>query len=256
MDDIVENATKKEATRFSLRVEDLRRAKDASQQFALSERLKGDRVDEVLDQTYRFFGEYAAHRPQELNISLVDGKVGEGTINGTVIELQLPESTQASSEIKSFTELFLAGKSEEDKGEVAEQLVTALTVSTALHEGVHGLLNSKPDSKFSADFEAITGFPNEQGRASTLLDEGIAYAIQGIYAPDVELIGSLAPVAKEADERLVKQRKILGYKLRPVVKRYIDSGKSVDASFFELAKEAMIDMQTSEIEIQDRNSNL
>jgi len=97
------------------------------------------------------------------------------------------------------------------KIKTSDVLSTALTASTALHEGVHGLLDSRPGSKFVSEFEAVTGFPNEQGRASSLLDEGIAYAVQGIYAPDVEPIGSLAPVARETDQREVRQRKLLRF---------------------------------------------
>ena len=37
-----------------------------------------------------------------------------------------------------------------------------------------------------------------------------------------------------------KQRKILGEKLSPVVKEYIDNEKSIDNNFFEIAKESMI----------------
>lgn len=236
--------------KFNMRVDDARQNKDASQQFALSERLKADNVDIALGQTHKFLGEYSASRPQDLSIQLVDGKIGEGTIKGTVIELQLPGREQAISETRGFIEPLLKDIKEEDKDRVVGELATALTASTALHEGVHGLLDSRPGSKFSSDFEAVTGFPNEQGRASTLLDEGIAYAIQGIYAPSVEPIGSIAPTAKEADERLVEQRKTLGEKLKPTVKKYIDDGKSIDTDFFGIAKEAIIDVQTTETERQ------
>lgn len=241
----------KQEMRFNLKVEDVRQSKDASQQFALSERLKADQVDVALHQAHEFLGEYAGSRPQDLSIKLVDGKIGEGTIKGTVIELQLPDRQHSISETRGFIEPLLKDVKEEDKDKVADGLATALTASTALREGVHGLLDSRPDSKFSSDFEAITGFPNEQGRASTLLGEDIAYAIQGIYAPEVEPIGSLAPTARETDERLVKQRKTLGEKLRPVVKEYIDAGRSIDTDFFEVAKEAMIDVQTTELEKQE-----
>jgi len=251
----VETAPKQEM-RFSLQVEDGRQSKDASQQFALSERLKADKVDVALHKTHEFLGEYAANRPQDLSVKLVDGKIGEGTINGSVIGLQLPGRERAVAETRGFIEPLLKETSDGDKDKMAGELATALTASTALHEGVHGLLDSRPGSQFSSDFEAATGFPNEQGRASTLLDEGIAYAIQGIYAPDVEPIGSLAPVARETDEREVKQRKVLGEKLRPIVKEYIDSGNTIDADFFEKAKEAMIDVQTAEAEKQEGDNEV
>ena len=246
----------KQEMRFNMRVDDARQNKDASQQFALSERLKADNVDIALSQAHKFLGEYGGCHHQDLSVQLVDGKIGEGTIKGTVIELQLPGREQAISETRGFIEPLLKDVKEEDKDKVVGGLAIALTASTALHEGVHGLLDSRPGSKFSSDFEAVTGFPNEQGRASTLLDEGIAYAIQGIYAPDVEPIGSIAPAAKKADERSVKQRKTLGEKLRPTVKEYIDSGRSIDTNFFEIAKGAMIDVQTTEIEKQENGNEV
>jgi len=234
----------RQETRFNMRVDDVRQNKDASQQFALSERLKADGVDTALTQTRSFLGEYCINNPQELSIQLVDGKIGEGTIKGTVIELQLPGREQTISETSVFIEPLLKDVWNEDKDKVAEELSIALAVSTVLHEGIHGMLDSRPGSKFASDFEATTGFPNEQGRASTLLDEGIAYAVQGTYAPDIEPIGSLAPVARDTDEREVRQRKLLGEKLRPVVQEYLNKGKSIDADFFERAKQAMVQIQT------------
>jgi len=236
-----ETAPRQETT-FNLKIEDIRIDKDLSQQFALSERLKADNVDRTLVQAHKFLDGYSRCHPQEFSIQLVDGRIGEGTIKGKVIEIQLPDRERAISETKGFIEPLLDDTEDENKDKIAEELVTALMVSTALHEGVHGMLDSRPGSKFASDFEAVTGFPNEQGRASTLLDEGIAYAIQGIYAPDIEPIGNISPVAKESDERLVRQRKTLGEKLRPMIKEYIDSGKSIDINFFEKAKDAMIDM--------------
>lgn len=246
----------KQELRFNLRIEDSRQNKDASQQFVLSERLKADQVDVVLHQAHDFLGEYAGNRPQDLGIKLVDGKVGEGTIKGTVIEIQMPGREQAISETRVIIEPLLKNTEDKDKDKIAGELAIALTASTALHEGVHGLLDSRPDSKFASDFEEITGFSNEQGRASTLLDEGIAYAIQGLYAPDFEPLGSLAPDARETDEGPVKQRKILGEKLKPLVKEYIDGGKSIDADFFEKAKELMISVQTFETEKQEKRNEV
>lgn len=229
--------------RFNLQIEDGRQGKDAYWQFALAERLKAGRVDLALLQTHKFLGEYTTKHPQDLSIKLVDGNIGEGTINGSIVELQLPSREQAITETRGFIEPLLKDASQENKDKIAGEIATALTASTALHEGVHGLLDSRPGSKFSSDFERVTGFPNQQGRASTLLDEGIAYAIQGIYAPDVEPIGSLSPVARETDEREVRQRKVLGEKLRPIIQECIDNGKSIDTDFFETARQAIIEIQ-------------
>jgi len=105
----------RQETRFNMRVDDVRQNKDASQQFALSERLKADGVDTALTQTRSFLGEYCTNNPQELSIQLVDGKIGEGTIKGTVIELQLPGREQAISETKGFIEPLLKNVKDEEK---------------------------------------------------------------------------------------------------------------------------------------------
>jgi hypothetical protein len=226
---------------FNLKIDDVRQdKKDITSQFALSERLKADKVDIALSQAYKFLGQYSICKPQDLSAQLIDGNIGEGTIKGTIIELQLPDREQIISELKGFMEPLLNGETEEIKDNIVNQLAITITASTALHEGVHGLLDSRPGSKFSLDFEEVTGFTNERGVESTLLDEGIAYAIQSIYAPNFESIGSLAPFVKESDNAVVKQRKILGEKLSPVVKEYIDNEKSIDNNFFEIAKESMI----------------
>lgn len=251
-----ETATKQE-TRFNMRVDDARQSKDAAQQFALSERLRSDNVDLALVQAHKFLGGYGGINPQELSIQLVDGKIGEGTIKGKVIEIQQPGREQAISETRGFIEpLLLKDIKDENIDKVAEELATALAVSTALHEGVHGMLDSRPGSKFASDFEAVTGFPNEQGKASTLLDEGIAYAIQGIYAPDVEPIGSLAPVARETDEREVRQRKVLGEKLKPMVQEYLDESKSIDADFFDRAEQLIVETEGDDVDIESQERSV
>lgn len=253
--DSVAEITPKQELRFNMSIKDVRDVKDASQQFALSERLKKDNVDVSLVQTHKFLGEYSGNNPQDFSVQLVDGKIGEGTIKGNVIEIQQPGREQAILETRSFIEPLLKDVKVGDKDKVAEELATALTASTVLHEGVHGMLDSKPGSKFASDFEAVTGFLNEQGRASTLLDEGIAYAIQGIYAPEIEPIGSLAPVARYTDERAIRQRKLLGEKLKPLVKEYIDDGKSIDTEFFKKAGQFVIEIQTQDTETETVKSN-
>ncbi len=226
-----------------MRIYDVRQISDASQQLTLSKKLQVDKIDAALVQTCIFLGRYSGNKPQDFSIQLVDGKIGEGTINGNVIEIQLPSRRQAISEVRALIEPLLKNYGDEEKDKVAEELVMAATASTVLHEGVHGLLDSRPGSAFFVDFEAITGFPNKQGETSTLLDEGIAYAVQGIYAPNVELIGNVAPIVKETDERLVKWRKKLGEKLRPDVKEYMESKKSINTAFFEKAKQFIVEIQ-------------
>lgn len=237
----------KEASGFVLDVTDSRENKDTSQQFAVSERLKADGIDVALQKTYEFLNGYTAARPENLSIELVDDTNDEdGSIEGKIIKIQLPCKEIMITKIRNSIDSLLSDKKEKDKDKIAEELAIALVSSTVLHEGIHGLLLSRPGSQFASDFEAIMGLPNEEGKDSTLLDEGIAYAIQGIYAPDVEPVGSLTPVARETDEREVRQRKVLGEKLRSVIKTYIDNGKCLDTEFFRIAGRIISEIQVSE----------
>ncbi len=236
---------------FNIPISDSRKEKDSGQQLAISERFKKDKVDLALNKTKQFLGKYSSVKLQELSVNLIDGKIGEGQLirnkdtNSPIIELQLPTGENANTEIDLSLGTLLSNLGRDEKKEKCKEISEALVVSTILHEGVHGLLVSRPDSQFAQDLEAVMEFPNENGKTSTLLDEGIAYAIQGIYAPNIKPLGSLAPVTKDTDEKIVQQRKILGEKLRPIVKDYIDSGISIDDNFFETAKNAIIEVTTS-----------
>jgi len=95
--------------------------------------------------------------------------------------------------------------------------------------------------------EELSGIENIEGKISTLLDEGIVYAIQEIYAPEIKPIGSIAPRINENDREDVKMRKELGHRLRPIVENYLNLGKSMDRNFIAMAsqelKEILINSQ-------------
>lgn len=213
------------------RVIDKRIAKDEKQVADLMERMKADKVGEGLETAYKLLDGYAQTKPGELRVEFIDGAVGEGTIEGRTIELQLPNQEATITQLRGFVEQRLPGQGEPVITNTTQELACALVGSTGLHEGVHGLLDSKPGSKFAQDFEKVTGLSNEQGIRTTLLDEGIAYAIQGLYAPEIQSIGSLAPVAKDGERPEVAIRKRLGETLRPKIKEYIDVGRSIDSEF-------------------------
>lgn len=245
MDDIIETfEAGVEADRFNLHVTDNREKPDAGQQFALSERIKKDKVDIGLTIAGKFLGEYARIKPNELSVSIIDGKTGEGNNEGNLIKVQLTNSGTASPEMKSRLETMLSKVSEEEKDQIAEEMVYTITASTILHEGTHGLLDSKPTSKFYLDLEKVSGVEDVQGKRATLVDEGIGYAIQAIFAPEVKAIGSIAPVPREGQELEVLKRKTLGEKLRSKVKEYIDSGKTVNDEFLQFANEQLREIQT------------
>ena len=226
---------KVETERHIVKVEDARQKKDAGQQFALSERLKQDSVDTALYQAKGFLGSYSQTEVDALSINIVDGDTGEGTIKGDVIEVQLPGREQAIKKMRTALEPVLASVPDDRKNACCEKIVYAVTASTVLHEGIHGLLNSGPESQFARDFERVSQLPNEQLRLSTLLDEGVTYALQDTFAPSVEPLGGLTPAPKETDRPEVKQRKELGQRLKSEVKRYIDEGRGMDDAFLTFA---------------------
>jgi len=226
------------------RIMDRRTVKDERQVADLMERMKADKVGEGLESAYKLLGSYAQTKPSEFKVEFVDGTVGEGTIKGRVIELQLPGQEAMTTQLRDFVEQKLAGQEESVIANTTRELAYALVGSTGLYEGVHGILDSKPDSKFAQDFENVTGLSNEQGIRSTLLGGGIAYAIQGLYAPEIQLIGSLAPIAKDGERPEVVIRKRLGEALRPKIKEYIDVGRSVDPEFLLFAGQEMTRLES------------
>ncbi len=224
-----------ETGRFQIQVEDAREEKDAGQQYALTERLRTDKIDLALSETKKFLGKYSTVEPNSLSAQIIEGKIGEGTIKGTTIEIQMPPKEQSISEMKSMLGSILEKIPEEERDAKCEEIILALCASTILHEGAHGLINSQPDSDLAHDFEEITDIENINGDISTLLDEGIAYAVQAVYAPEIQPLGSLAPTAKESENENVRFRKKLGERLRPRIQEYLDQEKSADNEFLSFA---------------------
>lgn len=184
-------------------------------------------------------GNYSSVEPESLEVKIVDGKIGEGTIQGTTVEVQMPRAEEAVKELKQSIGNLLENIPPEDQHQKYQEILLAITSSTVLHEGTYGLIDSKPGSRLATALEKVSGIENQQGRVITLLDEGIAYAVQGVFAKDVKPLGSLAPAIKDTDDPVVKQRKMLGEKLRPKVEEYISQGKSVDEEFLAFVAEKL-----------------
>jgi len=225
----------KELQRHRLPIIDSREKSDAGQQLALSERLVADGADIALQESKKFLGEYSPVDPKELSIEIIEGNIGEGTIIDRVIKLEMPETDKAISRFQELLQPRFGELSEEQ----CREIFFALGASIVLHEGIHGLLDSKPGSKFAHDLERASGIKDSKGERSTLLDEGIAYAVQAIYAPTVEPIGSLAAKAKETDPAIVRKRKLLGERLRLKVANYLEGDRLVDEDFLSFAAESM-----------------
>lgn len=225
-----ENSTTSETEKFKIEIIDDRDIKNKFKD-ALEDRLGQDSINTKLTKISQFFGEYSEREPKELSIKLVEGKFGEGTIKGSTIEIQIPNTNNLVDETKTALESLMENNTQEEKEKISKQLILAVTSSTILHEGTHGLLDSKPGSKLAKEMEELSGIENIEGKFSTLLDEGITYAIQEIFAPEIEPVGSIAPRINENDREIVKIRKDLGHKLKPMVETYLNLGKKMDRDF-------------------------
>lgn len=235
-----ESFEKQEQKRFKFQISDAREKPDPGQELALAERLEADEVDIALQETKEFLGDYSQTDPPELSIKMIEGNLGQGTIRDKVIEIEMPAMDKAIDRLQEI----LQPRFEELSGEQCREIFLALCASTSLHEGIHGLLDSTPGSKFARDLERVSGIKDPGGERSTLLDEGIAYAAQGIYAPKIEPVGSLAPRAKETDEEIVKKRKRLGERLRPKVTEYLEEKKTIDESFLFFATQSLSEVES------------
>jgi hypothetical protein len=219
-----------------IKVVDRRKIPDKKQQHRLSEYLRREGIVSDLLKVRLLLGEYSSVDPKELSVAIVEGKIGNGTIKGKVIELEMPPKIQALDELRE-----MLGEMVGDlKDDQLIELLMAVSSSTVFHEGIHGLLNSKPGSKFHQTLEKISGIEDPQAERSTLLDEGLTYALHGIYAKSVEPIGSLEPKINDSDNELVKRRKKLGQILRPKVESYANEGKTLDRDFLEFALECLV----------------
>ncbi len=222
-----------ETKKSGIEVADSRKSPDVNQAKNISKQIETDGIVDSLQDAKKFLGKYSTKSPQELSVNIVGGNLGEGTVKGTQIEIQMPSQIDAIRGIRKSLEPLFSDMSEQ----AAEELVLALATSTVLHEGVHGILDSTPSSKLADDYERVSETQNTNGEVVTLLDEGITYAIQGRYAREVQPLGSLAPRINEQDNPLVKKRKALGEKLKPKVNEYIDAGKEIDDEFLAFASQ-------------------
>lgn len=229
-----ENLPTPEIENFKIEIIDDITTKDTFKK-ALEERLEIDSINTKLTKIYQFFDKYSQRKPEDLSIKLVDGKFGEGTIEDSTVIIQIPNTSVLVDETKTALESLMKNNTQEEKEKISKQLILAVTSSTILHEATHGLLNSKPDSKFATKMEELSEIENVGGKYSTLLDEGIAYAIQEIFAPEIEPVGSIDPRINEKDSEIVKMRKALGHELKPMVETYLNLGNKIDDEFLKKA---------------------
>lgn len=239
-----------EQQRFTIPIVDTREQLFPEQTEALHKRLTEDNVDVALLQTRRFLGGYARQEARDLAIKIIPGeKIGTGQVTDRLIDMEMPTPTQIEEMRQQPHPAFGVLASKE-----YNTIVMASVASTVLHEGVHGLLDSRPDSQFATDLERISSITNQYGQVATLLDEGLAYAIQGMHAPSIEPIGRLMPDANPTDSFIIQSRKVLGERLRPIIVEYMAQSKPLDSEFLAQAGEMLkqIDIDRYIAEYQQR----
>lgn len=134
--------------------------------------MRVEKIEEKWDTFDKLVGEYKKKDfTGEIKVNLVNGKAGNGQVKDGILELSLPtdEELNSQQEWKTFFE---------SKGLNYENVLIFSTTSTALHEGGHIMLDSRPGSKLAEDCKNI-GLENDpNGHTLSLLDEGIVYAYQ------------------------------------------------------------------------------
>lgn len=213
---------------MTLQILDKRNKPDKRQVNKIQISLEENGIHEMLNVAKKFIGKYAIKKDQLAPITLVDGGLGNGEKDQ---EGKIRIAVQNEQDfIKTLQEQLSQNEVEVTKDQ-AREIGYAIIATTIGHEKIHDLFDSKPGSLFWKDLQEISGAADPNGERATIIDEGITYALQNIFAPEIEPIGSLAPLPKDNDNPEVKARKTLGIKLKSKVQEYLDQSKSIDTEF-------------------------
>lgn len=200
----------------------------------LQERLRKDHVSENWCRVQVFFGKYGTQfDPNTFVVRLTDGNlVGQAEVIRTSedkqaeIILKMPNEAVAvqflQAEFKNACYVFDANTSKE--------IFYAVQSQTIFHEGIHLLLFSQPSSLLAKRLHD-GGFSNRDNCHATLLDEGITYALQDYFAPDVNELGKLLYRVDYSSTATIDIRKQLGKLIYPIIQEYLDEKKQVDDIF-------------------------
>lgn len=206
--------------------------------------LKEEKIGEKLKAFEDFVGGYKKEDVvRDRKINLVSGGIGSGQVIDGKLEMSLPTDEEINAS-KDWIKFFRENNLEYRK------VVLTSSVSTAMHEMEHTIIDSKPGSKLSNDFLKFTGVKDEKGDVVTLLDEGIVYAFQFLQDEKNPIMKKLRGLEekkpKNEDDFLVETRQILGRGLKDKVDNYINikkgksiKGKSIDEDFLRFAREEM-----------------
>jgi hypothetical protein len=225
---------------FQIKIIDSRQYPDKSQQEKLRQHLEQDQIACILTQIKKILGPYSSVSPEDISVEIVDGDISHGTIEGETVKLPLLGHQASIDLAKEKARMLGVDNLPEPQ---CEKAILTITASKILHEAVHGLLESRPGTRFLTDLEMISGVSDEQAERATLLDEGIAHAVQGLYAKSMEPFGYLGPQISLNDELIVQQRKKLGKKLEPIIKEYFNNSQPLDDRFLSVANQYLIEVQ-------------
>ena len=227
-----------ELTAKGLSIADKRSEPDNVQIHLLSERIKNDHVVDTLVEIKRMMGQYSSNvDPGDIPVELVDGEWGSGEYSKGVLNVKLPSDNKVVELVTPFAKSL--NIPDRDLDDVAREAANAALSSTVLHEATHVLIDSKPGSKMSADLEI--GDPN--GETDTMIDEGITYALQGIYAKEPYLVPD---ETRDEGRKEVRIRKKLGGRIRPRVKELLDNKGVVDKKFLKYCLETLREVEGEE----------
>ena len=227
-----------ELTAKGLSIADKRSEPDNVQIHLLSERIKNDHVVDTLVEIKRMMGQYSSNvDPGDIPVELVDGEWGSGEYSKGVLNVKLPSDNKVVELVTPFAKSL--NIPDRDLDDVAREAANAALSSTVLHEATHVLIDSKPGSKMSADLEV--GDPN--GETDTMIDEGITYALQGIYAKEPYLVPD---ETRDEGRKEVRIRKKLGGRIRPRVKELLDNKGVVDKKFLKYCLETLREVEGEE----------
>jgi hypothetical protein len=248
----------------SLPITDSRTNPDEPQTKALDKQIEDDQIYDDLQKAHKFFGKYSARSPDDLSITIEQGELGqyadgeirthEDNTGEIILFLDSSESIQqhlrqtaarAGQKANWISEILT-----EDK---CQEMSIRTASSTAFHEGLHGLFDTRPDSSFDNVVQESLQTTNGKVRqeVSTLLDEGTVMAIQSIkyegqkvvlekdkFEPDLEPKPRSSEPPEDDEDYLVWARAQLGQKLKPLVREYNienDQPKEMDAKFIATA---------------------
>ncbi len=184
------------------------------------------------------FGDYGTKSdPTAFLVKLIDGNlVGQAEVvltdQSQQTEIRLAMPSEAGAVIFFQSEFRKAGYDFDEN--TCREIFYAVQSQTVFHEGIHLLLSSQPGSLLAKTVEA-TGFSNENNCHATLIDEGITYALQDYFAPEIDGLGTLEYRVNPDSKKTIDLRKQLGKLIRPIIQELIAEKKKFDETFLHRA---------------------